>query len=174
MSTSTYTPTKGASTTITISPENIASSSGFTAGVESNSIACSAYSDIMISGLWTAGTTPTINTQVQAWIVWPRSDNQAGTIVWPDVFDGTGSAETATSAGVLQSFGVLLGVINIDATTSNRPYDFGPKSLASFFGGRLPFSSFALFVTHNSGANSNSTGGNHAWYYTPITDVWTF
>lgn len=170
--TTTYAPTKGATATLTISPENVASSSTFVAGVESAAVTLSA-TDYELTGLWTSGTTPTANTQVQVWAIFPVTDDGAGTYTWPDVFDGTASAETATSAGVLQSFGELLAVINVDSNTSNRAYHFRAPSLAAACGGRIKMGACVFFITHNTGVNSNTTAGNFKLYATAITDVWT-
>lgn len=154
------------SVTITISPENVASSSGLTAGVESNAIDNTSNLDLdhIVSGKWTSGTTPTVNTQVQVWVIPVVSDDLVGTVVYPDsgVFDGTSSAETATAAGVLQGAGFLARVINVDATTSNREYNahFSVREVCGFMPSR-----YVLFVTHNTGVNSNTTAGNHVWKY---------
>ena len=152
--------------TITISPENIATSATFVAGVESNAISNVTNLDLdnLISGTWTSGTTPTANTQVQIWVVPAQTDNLSGTVTWPDVFDGTASAETVTSAGILQGCGRLGAVLNVDSNTSNRLYTCAFFSVAALFGGTLP-SNYVLFVTQGSGATSNSTSGNHQWQY---------
>lgn len=170
--TSTYAPTKGATATLTIAPENIATSSGFTAGVESDAFTLSA-TDYEIHGLWTCGTTPTVNTQCQVWAIFPITDNAAGSVTWPDVFDGTASAETATSAGVLQSVGALIATMAVDSTTSSRGYNFRCPSLAFFCGGRIKMSKCVFFITHNTGVNSHVTAGNFKLYATAITDIWT-
>lgn len=155
-----------APTTITIAPENVASSSTFVAGVESDVISnvSNLDVDILISGKWTSGTTPTANTQVQIWVIPSLTDDLAGTRTWPDVFDGTASAETVTSAGVLQGLGRLGAVLNVDTNTTGREYACAAFSVAALFGGVLP-PSFVLFIAHNTGVNSNTTAGNHAWSY---------
>lgn len=154
-----------AAATITISPENVASSSGFTAGVESNVIdnTTNKYDDALLAGTWTAGTTPTTNTNVYVYVFAVRDDSPT----YPDVFDGTASAETLTSAGVGAGFLKLAGALFIDSTTSDRVYSFGPVSVAQLFGGIMP-PKWGIFITHNTGANSNSTAGNHVWKYTGI------
>src|SRR5215831_17971390 len=103
--------------TITINPENVATSSTFVAGVESDAVSNITNLDVdhLITGTWTCGTTPTVNTQVQIWVVAPMQDNLGGTVAWPDVFDGTHSAETVTSAGILQGCARLAGVLNVDS-----------------------------------------------------------
>jgi hypothetical protein len=155
-----------ASSTITIAPENVASSSTFVAGVESAVYDNTSNKDVdvLIAGTWTAGTTPTINTQVNIYVFGIRDDAP----FYPDVMDGTSSAETVTSAGVGQGFLKLGAVLNVDATTSNRVYDCGPFSVAQLFGGVCP-NKFGIFISHNTGVNSNSTAGNHVWKATGIS-----
>lgn len=154
-----------ASATITISPENVASSATFVAGVESNvqDNTSNKDQDVLVGGTWTAGTTPTVNTQVLIYVGAIRDDAP----VYPDVFDGTASAETLTSAGVGAGFLKLAAVLTVDATTSNRVYDC-LFSVAQLFGGVMPPKWF-LFITHNTGVNSNSTAGNHVWKATGIS-----
>lgn len=151
--------------TITISPENVASSSDWTAGVESAAVDNSSnlYVDALVSGKWTCGTTPTINTTVSIYVYAQHDDSPT----YQDVFDGTASAETVTSAGVLAGVVRLLGTLSVSATTSDRAYYLAPTSVAQCFGGILP-KRWGLFISHNSGVNSNSTSGNHEWKYTGI------
>lgn len=153
------------SATITIAPENVATSATFVAGVESNVIdnTSNKYVDALVGGTWTSGTTPTINTQVLIYVFSVRDD----TPTYPDVFDGTSSAETLTSAGVGRGFLKLGAVIDVDSTTSNRAYDV-LFSVAQLFGGVMPLK-WGLFIAHNTGVNSNSTAGNHVWKLTGIT-----
>lgn len=155
-----------ASSTITIAPQNVASSATFVAGVESDVIdnTSNKDEDILLGGVWTAGTTPTANTQVQIFVVAARDD----TPTWGDVFDGTSSAETVTSAGVLAGIAKLAAVLNVDTNTSNRAYECAPFSVAQLFGGVVP-PKFVLFIAHNTGVNSNSTAGNHVWKATGVS-----
>ena len=154
-----------ASAAYTINPENVATSATFIGGVESGVYSNTSFldEDVLVSGLWTAGTTPTTNTNAIAWCIPPLTDDTAGTRTWPDVFDGTASAETVTSAGVLATIGQIIGGMQIDSTTSNRSYWSAPTSIAERFGGAVP-PSHVLFVAHNSGVNSNTTAANHAWH----------
>lgn len=154
-----------ASATITVAPENVASSSTFVAGVESGVIdnTSNKYVDAIVGGTWTSGTTPTANTQVLIYVLSVRDDAPT----YPDVFDGTSSAETLTSAGVGRGFLKLAAIIDVDSNTSNRAYDVS-FTVAALFGGVMPLK-WSLFITHNSGVNSNSTAGNHVWKTTGIT-----
>lgn len=146
-----------ASTTVTCSLASLASSADWTAGRESNAVsnATNLYLDYLLSGRVTVGTTPTTNTEIRVYVVARRDDSN-----WPDVFDGTDSAETCTSAGVRDGYAKLAAVLRVDSTTSNRAYDFGPVSVASLFGGVLP-AEWVVFVAHNCGAALHATGGNH-------------
>ena len=154
-----------ASATITISPENVATSSTFVAGVESNVIdnTSNKYVDAIVGGTWTCGTTPNQNSQVIIYVGAIRDDAPT----YPDVFDGTGSAETITSVGVGRGFLKRAVTIDVDSNTSNRAYDV-LFTVAELFGGVMPNKWF-LFITHNTGVNSNSTSGNHVWKYTGVT-----
>jgi hypothetical protein len=155
--------------TITINPENVASSSTFVAGVESDYITNITNLDLdhQVSGQWQAGTSPTANTQVQIWVVPVLADDLSATFTWPDVFDGTHSAETVTTAGILQGLGRLGAVLNVDSTSTNLSYYCAKFSVAALFGGFLP-TRYVLFITHNTGANSNTTGGGFIWQYQRI------
>jgi len=151
--------------TITISPANVASSSDWTAGVESDAIdnTTNKYVDALVSGKWTAGTTPTANTTVAIYVYAQHDD----TPTYQDVFDGTASAETVTSSGVLAGVVRLLGTLSVSTNTSDRVYYLAPTAVAPLFGGILP-KRWGLFIAHNSGVNSNSTAGNHEWKFTGI------
>jgi hypothetical protein len=154
----------GTATSSTGGINSLATSSGFTAGYEwfviDNTTALAV--DFEVYGLITVGTTPTTATQINIYAV-PSYDGTT----WPDVFDGTPSAETLTSAGVGVGFLYLAKVLSVDSTTSDRgyPYFF---SLASLFGGIVPAKT-AIFVTHNTGQNLNATAGNQTYNYRPIT-----
>jgi hypothetical protein len=157
-----------ASATITIAPQNIASSATFVAGVESAVVSnlSTLYRDVLVSGIWTVGTTPTVNTICQIFVYAPISDDLASAVVYPDVLDGTSSAETFTSAGVMSGAIVWAASLVIDATTSDRAYYCRPFSVASLFGW-MP-TRWGLYISHNSGVNSNSTAGNHSWSFVGV------
>jgi hypothetical protein len=154
----TVTPNYAATATITCSVASLASSSSFVAGQESTIVDNSSnkYVDALLSGKIRVGTTPTVNTQILVYVFAQLDD----TPTYPDVMDGTDSAETITTAGVGQGFLKLAAVLNVDATTSDRDYPFGPVSVAQLFGGVMP-QRWGVFVTHNTGVALNSTGGNH-------------
>lgn len=154
------------STAYSISPENVASNSTFIAGVQSASVSniSNLDEDLLISGLWTSGTTPTGNTMALCWAVTPLSDNLTGTLIWPDAFGATSAARSVTSAGILATLGQVVGSMQVDSTTTARGYWSTPTSLAERFGW-VPPPTHVIYVAHNSGVNSNTTTANHAWYY---------
>lgn len=153
-----------ASATITIAPENVASSGTFVAGMESNVIdnTTTKYDDVIVGGLWTTGTTPTANTQCLIYVGTIRDDAPT----YPDVFDGTASAETLTSAGVGRGFLKLGMALDVDSNTTARGYH-ALFTVAQLFGYVMP-PKWYLFITHNTGVNSNTTAGNHVWKYTGV------
>jgi hypothetical protein len=155
-----------ASATLTNAIQSLASSSTFVAGYESDVFdnTSTKYVDVLLAGVVTVGTTPTINTNILIYVAAVRDDAPA----WPDVLDGTTSAETITSAGVGAGFLKLAAVLTVDATTSDRAYNFGPVSVAQLFGGVMP-NKFVLFTAHNTGVNLNATAGNHVFKTTGIT-----
>ena len=151
---------------LTITLTGLATSSDFTAGRESTAVDNSStlYVDALLSGKITVGTTPTITTQILVYVFSPIND----TPTYPDVMDGTDSAETITSAGVGRGFLKLAAVLDVSATTSDRVYPFGQVSIAQLFGGVMP-KTWAVFVTHNTGVNLNITATNHEISYQGIT-----
>lgn len=157
-----------ASATITIAPENVATSSTRTAGVESTVISnvSNKFVDALVSGKWTAGTSPSASKQVDIWVYAPISDDLSSSVTYPDVIDGTSSAETMTSENVRNSAMKLAASIVVDST-SDRVYSVAPFSVAALFGGVLP-TRWGLFISHDTAVNSNSTAGNHAWSYVGV------
>jgi len=147
-----------AASTVTQSLASLASSSDHTAGWECGAISNSSNKDvdILLSGKITVGTTPTADTQIQIWAFAALDE----TPTWPDVMDGTSSAETWTSAGVRDSAAVLVGVLRVDSATSDRTYYFSGLSLAAAFGGTLP-DDIGIFIAHDTGVALNATAANH-------------
>lgn len=162
----TQTISYGTSTAITISLASLATSSTFVAGRESNQIDNSSnkFDDAILQGKIRVGTTPTANTQILIYVWGSDTDITSSNL---DVLDGTDSAETITSAGVRNGLLKLAGSLDVDANTTDRDYWLGALSVAALFGGIMP-KFWGLFVTHNTGVNFNSTGGNHVFQYTGI------
>lgn len=152
-----------AASDLTITLASLASDTNLLTGRESATIdnSTNLYLDILISGKVTAGTSPTAARSIEVWAVgsWDGTN-------WPDVFDGTESAETITSADIKASVTRYLAAM-ATANTSDRTYHFGPVSLASAFGGTLP-PKVVLFITHSTGVALNSTAGNHQIRLQPV------
>ena len=149
----------GSKTTLTAALEGVASDTNLLTGVESSVIdnTSAGYADILVSGFWTSGTSPTASRQVEVWAVaWDGAD-------FPNVFDGTTSAETITSSDIKNSICSPVAIMSTNAT-SGRTYPFTGKSLRQAFGGELP-SKCVLFVTHNTGVDSSSTAGDFELSY---------
>ena len=158
----TVTANYAADAQLTISLASLGSSSTFVAGQESTVVdnSTNKYVDALLSGKVTVGTSPTASTQILVYVFSPIND----TPTYPDVMDGSDSAETLTSAGVGRGFLKLAAVLDVDSTTSDRTYAFGQVSVAQLFGGVLP-QRWSVFVTHNTGVNLNATSGNHEISY---------
>ena len=149
----------GSTQTITAAIASLASDTNLLAGLESSIIdnTTDGFEDIILSGKATTGTSPTASRQIEVWAVaW---DSNA----WPDVFDGTSSAETITSADIKASLCKAVAIMPTN-NTSDRAYFFTGVSAKQVFGGVLP-SKFVLFIVHNTGVNLNATAGNHEFRY---------
>lgn len=154
----------GASAAYTITLTSLATSASKVAGRESTAISHTTADplDYLVGGKVTTGTSPTAGKTIDVWVYASIDD----TPTYPDVFDGTDSAETATSENVRNSALKLLASMIVDAT-SDRTYWFGPTGIAQLFGGALP-KNHGLFVVHDTGVNLNATAANHALSYTPV------
>lgn len=155
-------------TTITIAPQNIATSSTWVAGVESSEIdnTTNKFVDAWVEGLWTVGTSPTAGTEARCY-VWGSHTSLVTTA--RDVLDGASSAETMTSPGVRDSFLRLGGWAIVDTTTTDRAYPIGPFSVRAALNLLVLPQFWGIFIAHNTAVNSNSTSGNHVWKYTGVT-----
>ena len=154
--------TYASSAAITNAIESLGTSSSKVAGYESDVLdnTTNVYLDYLISGKITTGTTPTVNKTIEVWAIGILDDS-----TWPDVFDGTTSAETIVR-DALFAYGRLLTTIVVTAT-SDVGYSFGPVSLASLFGGVVPKKT-VFFVTHDTAVNLNSTAGNQKLWATGV------
>ena len=149
----------GSKTTLTASLASLASDTNLLAGLESSIIdnTTDGFDDILVSGKITTGTSPTDAKQIEVWaIAWDGAN-------WPDVFDGTSSAETITSTGIKNAICWNVATLATN-NTSDRAYHFSGRSLRNAFGGELP-SKVVLFVVHNTGVNLNATAANHELSY---------
>lgn len=157
------------SVSITISLGSLASGSSgvYTSGRESDAVDNTSNNDVdhLLAGKIRTGTSPTASRSINVY-VYANISSSSGTPTYPDVLDGTDSAETFTSANVMNSAVRLAASMLVDST-SDRDYFFGPISVASLFGGVLP-KFWGVYVAHDTGVNLNSTGGNHVLSYERI------
>ncbi len=141
--------------------DSLAASSTWLAGRESSVIdnTSNKYVDALLSGRFKANNTAPTAGQIHVYVGELLNDTE-----YPDVFDGTGSAETVTAAVIKDSALKLAHVIITDAT-ANRIYEFSGISVASLFGGVLPPKWF-VFVSHSMVQTLNTTGsaGGQCWY----------
>lgn len=154
-----------ASSAVTITLASLATDANLLTGRESTAIDNSSnlYLDYLLAGKIRTGTSPTASKEIRVYVVGMMDDT-----TWPDAFDGTDSAETVTT----RDSECRLAAIMATTSVSDTDYHFGPVSVASLFGGVCP-RKFVVFVTHNTGVNLNSTGGNHAIYITPVYNTVT-
>ena len=153
----------GTASDVTITLASLATDANLLTGRESTAInnTTDLVLDYLVSGKITAGTSPTAAKSIEVWAVgsWDGTN-------WPDVFDGTDSAETITSADIKVSVCRFVAAM-ATSSTSNVAYHFGPVSLAAAFGGVLP-PKIVLFVTHSTAVALNATAGNHQIRLQPV------
>lgn len=154
----------GTEAALTCTLASLATSSTLVAGRESTAVAATGTTieDDLLAGKVTTGTSPTDAKEIRVYVYGQVED----TPTYPDVFDGTDSAETCTSTDIRDACLKLAAVMKTD-NTSDRTYWFGPVSIASLFGGVLP-PRWGVFVTHDTAVNLNSTAGNHALWHQPV------
>ena len=161
-----YPASNADTTSLTITLASLATSSTLLAGRESTAVDNRTNLDLdhLLSGKITTGTSPTVGTQIEVWVYAPISIS-GGTPVYPDVMDGTDSAETVTSDNV-KNFSMRRAWYTLVDNTSDRTYCMPPTSIASLFGAMPPL--WGIFVTHSTAVNLNSTSSNHDFSYTRI------
>jgi hypothetical protein len=154
----------GTAADVTLTAASLATSTTKLVGQESNAVdnTTDLHTDYLVSGKITTGTSPTTAKSIELWCI-PSWDGTT----WPDVFDGTDSAETITNAEV--KAGLLRALVWQVGTnaTSNVTYHFAGVSIAAMFGGVVP-PKFSFFLTHDTAVNLNSTGSNHQIRVQPV------
>lgn len=136
----------GASASFTVTNlHSLASSQTWVAGWESNELdnTTNLYQDYLISGLVKTAAANNQVGEVRVYIVAKIAD-----ATYPDVFDGTESAETISSVSVRNTICRLGATISVTADAS-ASYPFGPFSVASLFGGVCP-AKFIVFIAGNA------------------------
>ena len=118
----------------------LGSSATFVAGREATSVSNSSnYLDSRVSGTYISGTTPTTPAESRLYLVTPTEDTPA----WPDVFDGTDSAETVANTNILDTLPLIWsGTVSassnitypiVSALTLAQAIGFVPKAFTVFF-----------------------------------------
>lgn len=145
--------------------DSLASSGTWVAGWESAVITNSVDRHVL-SGRFKANNTAPTAGKLEVWVI-PVWD-VGGTATYPDVFDGTSSAETVTYRNVLFQSGYLAKSFDTD-TTANRVYEFAGVDLEDLCG-EMP-QRYVVFVTHSmvQALNATASAGGQCWYQ-PITD----
>lgn len=158
-----------ASSDLTVTLASLATSSTLVAGRESTAVdnGTNLYLDYLLGGKITTGTSPTTAKEIRVYVYGSVND----TPTFPDVIDGTDSAETMTSTDIRDAGLKLAAIMSTDAT-SNRTYWFAPVSVAALFGGTLP-DQWGVWITHDTAVNLNSTGSNHAISIQPVFETVT-
>jgi hypothetical protein len=137
-------------TTITMDLQNLASSSTFIAGRQSNQVdnTTDKYIDALVSGKVSVGSTGmTANTTIAIYVY--GADTSLATTNLDDL-DGVDGVANLTNTGILNALR-LGATVAVPATTNNQAYIVLPFSVASLFGGVLP-KFWGLYVTQNTGA----------------------
>lgn len=130
---------------------SLAASSTHLSGAESGAVdnTSNKYVDYLLSGKITAGAANTQVGRIDVNVIGLLDDS-----TFPDVFDGTDSAETVTSDGIKKGICKLAASIVTEAV-NDRIYYFGPVSVAALFGGVLP-RKFSVFITQTAHTSTNA------------------
>lgn len=139
--------------------DGLASSGTLVAGWES-AVITNASNDVLLAGRFKANNTAPTAGQIQVWVGGILND----TPTYPDVFDGTASAETVTSVDIKNAIMRNVATIITDAT-ANRVYEFAPTNVAAFFGHVMP-QKWWVFITHSmvQALNTTAGSGGQCWY----------
>jgi len=133
--------------------QGLASSTTHVAGWESGTIDNSTvkYLDYRITAKITVESTGLAAGEIRLYLVGMLDD-----ATWPDVFDGTTSAETVTDTEIRDAI-CKLGATTATDTTASRVYYLDCPSAAAVFGGNLP-EKFVIFITQSTGTTLETTG----------------
>jgi hypothetical protein len=144
-----------ASSNLTVTNLNsLASSSTLVAGWESGAVdnTSNLYTDYRIAvKITVSATPPTTGTEIRVYLVGPLDDS-----TWPDVFDGTESAETITDTEMRDAI-CRWGASSTVDTTASDVYYLDVPSVAAVFNGNMP-KKFVIFITQSSGQALASSG----------------
>ena len=143
-----------ASSDLTVTALNgLASSATWVAGWESAAIdnSTNLYLDYSVRAKITAESAGLTAGEIRLYLVAELDD-----ATFPDVFDGTESAETVTDTEIRDAI-CRLGAFTQTDTTASRVYYLDCPSVAAVFGGNLP-RKFVIFITQSTVAALETTG----------------
>ena len=131
----------------------LAASATHVAGWESGAVdnSTNLYLDYRVTAKITVESTGVTAGEIKLWLVGELDDSN-----WPDVFDGTESAETVTDTEIRDAI-CHLGTVTTNDTTASRVYYLDCPSAAAVFGGNTP-RKFVVFITQNTGTTLETTG----------------
>jgi hypothetical protein len=149
----TVTTNYAASAALTWTPESLANAAyDFSAAVDNTT---NKYVDALVSGKLTTGTSPTNGNIITIYAYAEDGNGQYSA--------GISGTDGGTPGAGEQTNLPVIATIIVDAT-SNHTYEWGPISLAQFFGGVLP-PKWGIGCLNGSGVALNATGSNQAARY---------
>ena len=133
--------------------DGLAASPTHVAGWESPVIDNSSdpYEDYRITARITVESSGLSAGQIRMYLVGQLDDS-----TWPDVFDGTQSAETVTDTEIRDAICRLATATATD-TNAGRVYYLECPSVAAVFGGNMP-QRFVIFITQSTGTTIETSG----------------
>ena len=138
--------------------DGLASSTTWVAGWESGAIDNSSnqYTDYRITGKFLMSTQSLTASEIRMYVVAQQEDAS-----WPDVFDGTESAETVTDTEIRDAICKLVARTVTDTTTARTYYVCCPSLRRAF--GSVP-RRFVLFIAQGSGRALQTSGDPNQVY----------
>lgn len=159
-------PNYAATVSPTITLASLAASSTLLSGRESGAISntVNKYLDFLLAGHYRTGSANLQAGAIRTTVVGSRDD----TPNWPDVFDGTDSAEAVSAQAVYDNVCRIVAETSTDAV--QRTWPFGPVALAGFFGG-VPPTAFVLFISHSAHTATNVWSATEADHTLRLTGI---
>lgn len=139
--------------------DGLASSATHVAGWESAAIdnSTNLYLDYIVNAVLQVESAGISAGEIRMYIVAQLNDS-----AFPDVFDGTESAETVADVNVRDTI-CKLAASTLTDTTASQFYYLNCGSVAALFGGTCP-RRFVIFITQSSGAALETTGDPNQVY----------
>jgi hypothetical protein len=150
----------GASSAVTqTNLDGLASSTTHVAGWESGAIdnSTNLYTDYIINAVIQVESSGLAAGEIRLHLVAETDDS-----TWPDVFDGTESAETVTDVNVRDAI-CRLAASSATDTTASQFYYLQCPSVAAVFGGTVP-RKFVVFITQSTTTTLETTGDPNQVY----------